>query len=824
MATRLSSLLVRDGVVDVGTMEQAFRRKDLEGGRLGMVLLELGAVDDITLQFYLSRALDLPAPSKELLASINDQTLGLLDVGTVLASGAIPAAVEGDALAVLVRDPLGEEAVELVESTVKRPIRQYVLPDFRFDHALADLYGVRPSERAAALIAKYPMEIGAVGMAVGESASRPSVAVKDDKIAAKTDTLFADVSTAWTSEQMGRFLAHARDRDEIVQALLGFAKGHFPRCVVLAVQHGQLRGFAGRGFGVPDERLRQIRLKDVRILRDAQARGGESVFIALPQDMGLSPLYDELELEWPTEVACFCLRVGARPALILAGDNEARPIPRTSIPAVEIAVSQSASALIRVVREKKKAQQTAEEEPPLDQTAPLAAVPDGDEQPALVELDAGWGFFESAEFDAIEPLIDSEDADEEESTVDTSAVPTDIEQVEDERQDTIPEGLLATGNSDVADGENDEESPQSHLPAEAESSDDLDDLMFSEIERLVLEDQDDDSEKPAEQTDTLLGIGGIGPADLPTADEPDDEDLAATQKIIAVPSPKEPDFAEPADVIEGLFSTDKAKAIKAKAELLLAEPEVLKALKARFPGPIRKAPKDPRDLPALAECGPLFEVVGELGQRFSSEIRDLMASSDRDQRYYATMCCAEIRHPENLSALTARLSDEDAEIRALATQVIRSYRGDTLYTSALERLRQSLSQEETSERAAAARALGNLGDVESIPALIELVGNEHDVVADSSQYALEHIVFQGFGPDKKKWRKWYNRNSKKSRIQWLQQSVVHKQTYVRKIVKAAVEESPDLDVEIVPTASRRELKRAQKALTERIKQLGMKEL
>jgi hypothetical protein len=64
MSKRLSSLLVRERVVDVGTMEQAFRRIDREGGRLGTVLLEMGALDEGTLHYYLGEAgASRPPPS-----------------------------------------------------------------------------------------------------------------------------------------------------------------------------------------------------------------------------------------------------------------------------------------------------------------------------------------------------------------------------------------------------------------------------------------------------------------------------------------------------------------------------------------------------------------------------------------------------------------------------------------------------------------------------------------------------------------------------------------------------------------------------------------
>ena len=46
MTSRLSSLLVRDGVIGVKRMEKAFQRQVLFGGGLDTILLEMGEISE----------------------------------------------------------------------------------------------------------------------------------------------------------------------------------------------------------------------------------------------------------------------------------------------------------------------------------------------------------------------------------------------------------------------------------------------------------------------------------------------------------------------------------------------------------------------------------------------------------------------------------------------------------------------------------------------------------------------------------------------------------------------------------------------------------
>ena len=64
MPSRLSSLLVRDGLVGVKRMEKAFQRQVIYGGSLDTTLLEMGLVPEDRLTQYLALTSGLPPANR----------------------------------------------------------------------------------------------------------------------------------------------------------------------------------------------------------------------------------------------------------------------------------------------------------------------------------------------------------------------------------------------------------------------------------------------------------------------------------------------------------------------------------------------------------------------------------------------------------------------------------------------------------------------------------------------------------------------------------------------------------------------------------------
>ena len=102
MPSRLSSLLVRDGLVGVKRMEKAFQRQVIYGGSLDTILLEMNLVPEDRLTQYLALASGLPPASRDDAANADPAAVALLDGDLARQFRAVPLALEGEAVRRLV--------------------------------------------------------------------------------------------------------------------------------------------------------------------------------------------------------------------------------------------------------------------------------------------------------------------------------------------------------------------------------------------------------------------------------------------------------------------------------------------------------------------------------------------------------------------------------------------------------------------------------------------------------------------------------------------------------------------------------------------------
>src|SRR5256885_16998029 len=102
MPSRLSSLLVRDGLVGVKRMEKAFQRQVIYGGSLDTILLEMNLVPEERLTQYLALASGLPPASRDEGAEIQASAIELVPREISEQFRAVPLAIERDAVRMLV--------------------------------------------------------------------------------------------------------------------------------------------------------------------------------------------------------------------------------------------------------------------------------------------------------------------------------------------------------------------------------------------------------------------------------------------------------------------------------------------------------------------------------------------------------------------------------------------------------------------------------------------------------------------------------------------------------------------------------------------------
>src|SRR5215218_1655660 len=106
MPSRLSSLLVRDGLVGVKRMEKAFQRQVIYGGALDTILLEMNLVPEERLTQYLALASGLPPAERDEGQEIGEDAVALISREMAEQYRAVPLAVSGETVRIMVCSPL----------------------------------------------------------------------------------------------------------------------------------------------------------------------------------------------------------------------------------------------------------------------------------------------------------------------------------------------------------------------------------------------------------------------------------------------------------------------------------------------------------------------------------------------------------------------------------------------------------------------------------------------------------------------------------------------------------------------------------------------
>jgi hypothetical protein len=180
-----------------------------------------------------------------------------------------------------------------------------------------------------------------------------------------------------------------------------------------------------------------------------------------------------------------------------------------------------------------------------------------------------------------------------------------------------------------------------------------------------------------------------------------------------------------------------------------------------------------------AQYGGLLELVIHLGSIASELLIEKMGAPQRDVRFYATVCCAELRPRNAIYALAERLFDQDFGVRASAIEALAGYPIADL-SHALVRARRAVHSNDPEVVSAATAAIIELRDVDAIPDLIGVI-ERTDRGGDLAKKALVMLTAQDFGPSEKKWRKWFEGVRKQHRIEWLIDGLTHKEDGVREL-------------------------------------------
>lgn len=724
--TRLSSVLVGHGVVGVKRMEQAFQRQVIYGGSLDTILLEMNAVPEDKLVEYLSFATDLPPATLDLVSYFDPRAAQACPLELAERHHVAPVAFDGDALRVLVTDPVDLVGLKSLATDLGMPVQPFVVPEYRFMVVLERIFGIALAPRYAALASKSGRPGGPEPkVVVAEEATQPVTAEAAPPPAAMDDYEIQQVEESAplvdeTPEEIAARATYTLPYSAVVSAQqhpASVSSESYDEVKITAAEDSlpapatpSAKG-SWRGGGVLVDPAPLDPAEAAALLQAAEDR--DAVFAALVRGVRARTRYAailvvqggiaygrmaidgyEADAEEIGQISFKLARASAFQTCAIGRSPYIGPVA-TGVVEVDAVVARMGGVV-----------------PP---SALLLPITIKDRVVALVYAHRGGDTVSIAEVAEVLPLAG-------EASLALSRLIL---------------RLKANGWAKVSDA--------AAVPVAAP-------LAVEEV--------------PVKTQPLTAAAGGWArpAAELPAVD--------LAQHFIVETSTRS--IGALVDLVESGVepqSEDAAREAVSRPEELLAE------LRTRFPGKLWVDRYATAGRPARAsQHGPLLALLTRLGPRGAPILNEHMSSADREIRYYATLACVEVRSPLLVPGLVARLFDADYGVRAASLDALQHYPFGEIDAS-LDVVRRALHADVAKARAAA-HALGTLRDVRAIPDLIDATDRDH-TTAEEARRALVELTKQDFGTKAKKWRAWWEKNQGRPRVEWMLDGLAHSQDDVR---------------------------------------------
>jgi hypothetical protein len=255
------------------------------------------------------------------------------------------------------------------------------------------------------------------------------------------------------------------------------------------------------------------------------------------------------------------------------------------------------------------------------------------------------------------------------------------------------------------------------------------------------------------------------------------------------------------------------------ARLVEGGPEAAAALVARLPGPLESAGTPSAAFP-LEVRGPIFAGVLALGRIAEKPLLAALEDADPERRLAAVALLARLGDPATLSRLAARVHDEDARVAAEAREALASARGSPALAPLVADLRRALASGRPAKAIPASRALGRLGDADSVPQLIHLL-DQGGELAEAASDALSRITLQRLGANPARWIAWWREWRAAPRSSWMLQALVSPDRDLRQHAADELRRAGDPPVHYQVDAPEAELRRTAGAWAEWWREEGL---
>lgn len=203
------------------------------------------------------------------------------------------------------------------------------------------------------------------------------------------------------------------------------------------------------------------------------------------------------------------------------------------------------------------------------------------------------------------------------------------------------------------------------------------------------------------------------------------------------------------------------------------------ALAAKLPGPLEVLRRDLRALPPPAAHGPLIRAAISAGPPIVPHLLELLRHPNPDVRFYAAYIFQELRDDRCAEMLGHLAFDVSGDVRIISMRVLETYSRAEQFPAACLTVRSRLERVDPTERLYAARAAGTLRDTNAIARLIDLLTNTDRFIQEAAIESLCSITGQQLGLKPHRWKAWFNEHHGRHRIEWIIDSLRHKDMPVR---------------------------------------------
>lgn len=149
-----ASALIQAGLLPAATVAEAERRRQMYGGGLDTVLLEMEALDERTLITHLANHTGIPAVPLERLAGLEPSATSWLDAGAAARLGAVPIGRHEDALELAMHPEADHDALVVWAGERQMLVEPSLVVEARFRGLLGIAYQIPVPPRFASLLAK----------------------------------------------------------------------------------------------------------------------------------------------------------------------------------------------------------------------------------------------------------------------------------------------------------------------------------------------------------------------------------------------------------------------------------------------------------------------------------------------------------------------------------------------------------------------------------------------------------------------------------------------------------------------------------------------